>query len=65
MMTHPDGVPYLDHVRRLKADPIAARVKLADLRHNSDLSRLDTVDTAALERVAKYRRAMQILTEDA
>ena len=65
MMTHPDGVPYLDHVRRLKADPIAARVKHVDLRHNSDLSRLDTVDAAALERVAKYRRAMQILTEDA
>ena len=50
-MTHAPGVPYLDYVRALKADPIARAVKLADLRHNSDLTRLDDIDDAARKRV--------------
>lgn len=54
LMTHDDAVPYLDYVARLRHNPVARTVKLADLRHNSDLSRLDTVDETALERVAKY-----------
>jgi hypothetical protein len=38
-------------------------VKLADLRHNSDLTRLDAVDQKALERVEKYRKAIAFLEE--
>jgi len=61
LMTHEPSVPYLDYVKALKADPLARRVKLADLRHNSDLARLDAVDEKALERVQKYARAIEIL----
>ncbi len=61
MMTHDDSVPYLDYVRKLKSNVIAKKVKLADLNHNSDLSRLDVVDNAALERVEKYKKAIDIL----
>ena len=53
LMTHSDDVPYLDYIRNLKDNPIARRVKLADLAHNSDLSRLDVVDEKAVERVTK------------
>jgi len=63
LMTHEDGVPYLHYVREIKKNPIATAVKLADLHHNSDLTRLDTVDKKALERVEKYREAIRILTE--
>ncbi len=63
-MTHNDSVPYLDYVENLKQNPIARTVKLADLRHNSDLTRLKEVDEKALERVQKYKKAIQIL-EDA
>lgn len=62
-MTHDDAVPYLDYVAKIKENPIATAVKLADLKHNSDLSRLDVVDEKALERVEKYRKAMAILEE--
>ena len=62
LMTHDDSVPYLDYVAKLKDNPIARAVKLADLRHNSDLSRLDAVDEKALGRVKKYRKAIEILT---
>lgn len=62
LLTHDDSVPYLEYVKRLSADPIARRVKLADLRHNSDLSRLDSVDGQALERARKYERAIALLS---
>lgn len=61
LMTHDDGTPYLTYVSRLKDDPIAKAVKLADLRHNSDTSRLDHIDERALERVKKYQEAIEIL----
>ena len=64
LMTHSADVPYLDYVRAMKDNVIARKVKLADLAHNSDLTRLDTVDDKALERVKKYKQAMLIL-EDA
>jgi hypothetical protein len=38
-------------------------VKLADLKHNSDLSRLDTVEEKALKRVEKYFNAIKLFTE--
>ena len=63
LMTHDDTVPYMDYVRTLRENPAAAAVKRADLRHNSDLTRLDTVDEAARERVKKYAEALRILSE--
>lgn len=63
LLTHDKAVPYMDYVRRIKENPVASAVKLADLRHNSDLSRLDAVDDEALARVEKYRQAIAILTE--
>ena len=64
LMTHDDSVPYLDYVAKLKDNPIARAVKLEDLRHNSDLSRLDKVDEKALERVEKYKKAIELLTQE-
>ena len=63
LLTHGEGVDYMDYVRAIKANPIAKAVKLSDLRHNSDTTRLDTVDEKALERIEKYRRAMALLEE--
>lgn len=60
-MTHDKSVPYLAYVAKIKDNPIARQVKLADLRHNSDLTRLDTVDEAALARIEKYRQAIALL----
>ncbi|MBP3937164.1 MAG: hypothetical protein IK954_06245 [Clostridia bacterium] len=40
-----------------------AILKNADLRHNSDLSRLETVDDEALRRREKYLEAIRLLTE--
>lgn len=63
LLTHSDSVPYLDYVKTIKNNSIARKVKLADLKHNSDLSRLDNIDDKALERVEKYKKAIEILQE--
>ncbi len=63
LITHDPSVPYLDYVERLKSDPIARAVKLADLTHNSDLSRFPVVTEKDLERLKKYKEAMIILKQ--
>ncbi|MDO4532431.1 MAG: GTP pyrophosphokinase [Coriobacteriia bacterium] len=61
LLTHDDDVPYLDYVRNLKDNPLAVKVKLADLHHNSQLSRLAKVRDRDLERLEKYTAARAIL----
>ena len=63
LLTHDPCEPYLSYVARIAQDPVARAVKLADLRHNSDLTRLDTIDDRALARVEKYKAAMALLEE--
>ncbi len=61
LLYHREDVPYMDYVKALSHNKIAREVKIADLRHNSDLSRLDVVDERALERQEKYRIALEYL----
>ena len=65
LLTHQSEVPYFDYVRRIKADPTAVKIKLADIAHNSDQSRCPdlTEDQRAYFR-RKYETATAILTED-
>ena len=63
LLTHREGVPYMDYVRAIRNNRIACKVKLADLAHNSDLARLDEVTPKDLARVEKYKAAMEILTQ--
>jgi hypothetical protein len=63
LLTHDEATPYLDYVRRLRSNPIARAVKLADLRHNSDLSRLEQVTDRDLSRLRRYEEAAALLTE--
>ena len=65
LLTHDEDVPYMEYVKALGNNLIACRVKLADLRHNSDLSRLDAdqIDEKALARVNKYAEAIKLLEE--
>ena len=64
LLTRNDEEDYFDYVRRVAEDPIAKAVKLADLKHNSDMSRLETVNEYDIKRAKKYKEAIRILTED-
>lgn len=61
LLTHDPAVEYMDYVRAVKDNPIARAVKLADLRHNSDLTRLDVINEKAIARREKYLQAMTLL----
>ena len=64
LLTHDEAMPYMEYVALIAQNPLARQVKLADLRHNSDLSRLDTVDERALARREKYLRAIALLENE-
>ena len=53
LMTHDKNVPYMEYVAKISENEIARTVKLADLRHNSDLTRLDEIDDKARNRIEK------------
>jgi hypothetical protein len=64
LLTPAEGVPYLEYVAALAHHPVARKVKLADLEHNSDVGRLDGDPTERdIERLRKYEAARQILLE--
>lgn len=65
LLTHEDGTDYFDYVRKLRENPIAKAVKLADLSHNSDETRLTgaegITEADILHRREKYAKAKEIL----
>ena len=63
LMTHDDSVSYMEYVAKLRDNELARKVKLADLRHNSDLTRLDAVVDKARARAEKYRAAIRLLIQ--
>jgi len=62
-LTHEKSVPYMEYINHVKCNELARKVKLADLDHNMDLSRLPVVTERDKKRVEKYREAAKILSE--
>lgn len=64
LLTHNTAdTTYEDYITALKPNPLARRVKLADLAHNMDVRRLPTLTMKDWGRLEKYRRAWDILTD--
>ena len=61
-VTRKDSESYEEFVLRASRDPIGRRVKLADLMDNSDPSRIENPTEADLQRMAKYARAIDLLS---
>ena len=60
-LTRREGEDYEVFIRRVAPNPVAREVKLADLRDNSDLSRIAEPTERDRERIEKYRRAIAYL----
>lgn len=66
LLTHNKSEDYFDYVRKIAPNPVAKAVKLADIAHNSDQSRMAglDIDPQRLEYwKQKYTKAKQILSE--
>ncbi len=60
-LTRIESMPYDQYINLLADNPIARKVKIADLLHNLQLDRIPTPKAADYERCAKYSRALDIL----
>jgi (p)ppGpp synthase/HD superfamily hydrolase len=62
-MTKVPGETNDEYMERIKANPDAIRVKLCDLRHNSDIRRLKGVTAKDVARIEKYHKMYLVLKE--
>lgn len=61
LLTKADDVPYEEYIKSIKKDSNAWHVKMADLKHNMDLSRIINPTQKDCERVEKYKKALEFL----
>ena len=61
LLTRDLSEPYMEYIRKIKSNPIATTVKLADLAHNSDLTRFSHPTAFDLQRNEKYLEAIRLL----
>lgn len=62
-LTHREGEDYMKYIERICDNPLAAKVKLADLIDNMDISRIPNPTERDLARVEKYKRAKARIEE--
>ena len=62
-MTKREGESYDLFIERVKDNPIALKVKMADLRDNMDILRLPVLTEKDLQRIAKYHKAYKYLAQ--
>jgi (p)ppGpp synthase/HD superfamily hydrolase len=63
LVTHLDMESYMTYIKRLSFNPIAKAIKLADLEHNTKVSRLKGLRKKDFERLEKYSIAYQYLKD--
>ena len=61
LLTREENIEYDEYIKRIKNNSIACKVKIADLTHNLDKTRLDFVTEVDVKRNEKYKKALQIL----
>jgi (p)ppGpp synthase/HD superfamily hydrolase len=62
-LTKRQGESYDDYLRRISENPLAIKVKLADLEHNTDLTRFDAPSETDRSRAQKYQERREMLVE--
>jgi (p)ppGpp synthase/HD superfamily hydrolase len=63
-LTRREGESYADFIERAAGNPLARRVKLADLADNMDASRLPEITPKDQERLARYQAAWERLSSE-
>lgn len=60
-LTHDKNTDYFDYIKKIKRNKLARNVKLEDLKHNLDITRLKTLDDKTFLNLKKYWEAYKIL----
>jgi len=61
LLTRDKNRDYMDYIKAIKNNYLATKVKLADLRHNMDETRLKKITKKDVARNEKYKIAMEYL----
>lgn len=61
LLTHAPDVSYDDYIRNIATNNDARRVKIEDLKHNSDITRMKGLREKDFKRLEKYHRAYEYL----
>lgn len=61
LLTHDKSIDYLDYVEKISKNSLARKVKIADLEHNMDPSRLSEEQKNSPKRKAKYEMYVKSL----
>jgi len=61
VLTKRPGVDYGDYIQRVKQNPLALAVKIADMTHNMDLSRIQNPSAKDYARIEKYNGVLREL----
>ena len=61
VLTKEKNEPYTKYIERVKENKLASTVKIADLQHNMNLSRIANPSKRDYERLEKYNRALTFL----
>ncbi|MDY0236199.1 MAG: GTP pyrophosphokinase [Gudongella sp.] len=63
-ITRENAEDYFQYIKRVKQNPLAKKVKIEDLKHNMDISRINEPTQRDLERVERYKKALVILRDE-
>lgn len=63
-LTRRAGESYEHFIARVQTNPIARRVKIADLEDNMNIRRFEKLTAKDLQRLEKYHQAWKVLTND-
>lgn len=63
ILTKKFGQNYQEYIEEVSKDPLALRVKIADLQHNMDITRLKTLGNESVNRLRQYHTAFKFLVE--
>jgi (p)ppGpp synthase/HD superfamily hydrolase len=62
LVTHQKNTDYMEYIKAIAVSDEATEIKLADLRDNSDITRLKGLGKKDLDRIEKYHRAYLYLS---
>ena len=63
VLTKSKGIKYSDYLAEIKKDDIAKHVKIADIKHNMDISRIPNPTQKDFDRIEKYKKAIAFLSD--
>lgn len=63
LLTRKENQEYFDYIDSINQNSWATKIKLADLKDNMDITRLETITDKDYQRLNKYLKAYKILTQ--